>query len=648
MARVSAVVLDRDERTVLNHLGRIGAVHLSRTAAGPDTAPLNAPDHGFVLTRIGELLDRVEALCTLFGIEALPAPAGEPAALSPAAAEKEIGEIEGKADALAERRGKLEERWNQVNTVLEQVAGYAGLAVPFDQIGKSAFLHFAIGQMPAESLVALEKDIGDDVVLLRTPAGKDAVRLVAVTSRKGRFALDTALKRCHFQPEDAPEGLSAGDVSEETLNEKRRLAGDLKDNHEAFARLAAESAPALSLVRRGLGVERQILQAEEKCPRTGATLLINGWAPADRVSDLQRVLHEATNGRCYLETSSVDDLPDEEVPVLLRHPRVLKPFAALVGGYGLPRYNELEPTLFVALTYMLMFGMMFGDVGHGAVLAVAGLAAFFASRDDKVRNVGVLLVCVGFSSAVFGVVYGSYFGIRSLHHYALWRDPLKQGEVGGLLVMAVTIGVLVISAGLVLNIVNHFRRGDFVAGLLDKFGAAGAVLYWGGLALLLKYAAFQERGLLGLMVTLVILLPLAAVALKEPIVYVLRRRAGKPTHNDSFLEALISSVIEAFEAAMSYMANTISFVRLAAYAMSHAALLMATFVLADEVAKAPAGGVLRIVVIVVGNAAAIALEGIICGVQALRLEYYEFFSKFFSGTGEAYKPFRFSTEEPQG
>ncbi len=104
--------------------------------------------------------------------------------------------------------------------------------------------------------------------------------------------------------------------------------------------------------------------------------------------------------------------------------------------------------------------------------------------------------------------------------------------------------------------------------------------------------------------------------------------------------AITESLVSAFEGVLLYFANTVSFVRLAAYAMSHAALLMATFMLAAEVGRLPTGGpVLSVLVVVLGNLVAIFLEGIVASVQALRLEYYEFFGKFFSGEGKPYKPF---------
>jgi V/A-type H+-transporting ATPase subunit I len=200
----------------------------------------------------------------------------------------------------------------------------------------------------------------------------------------------------------------------------------------------------------------------------------------------------------------------------------------------------------------------------------------------------------------------------------------------------------VISTGLVLNIVNRFRKGDWIGGFLDSYGVAGAIFYWGILGLLLKYTALRERGLVGLTILLVIALPLLAWSIRGPLLHARSRRAGQtqPDAAGGTLTALMESIVEAFEAALSYMANTISFVRLAAYAMSHAAVLIATFVLAREVGSvSTGGGFLSLMVIIGGNLVAIVLEGIIAGVQALRLEYYEFFNKFFSGGGQAFAPF---------
>jgi V/A-type H+-transporting ATPase subunit I len=325
---------------------------------------------------------------------------------------------------------------------------------------------------------------------------------------------------------------------------------------------------------------------------------------------------------------------------------LLRPFELLVTAYGLPKYLELEPTFFVAISYLLMFGMMFGDVGHGAVLALGGLAALLAGRKAQTRDVGLLLLLGGCSSMIFGALYGSCFGLPQFKKYALWHDPL-EGNPMSLMSGAVEIGIVMISLGLVLNVLNHFRRGDFIGGLLDKFGLAGVVFYWGALALFVKSPAFASRGLTHLAVILFLVLPVIGWMLKEPINKFLGHHAGHPGEaGGGIFTAIMESVVEVFEAVLSYFANTVSFVRLAAYAMSHAALLVAAFMIAADVKHFSHGGnLLSVLVIILGNLVALVLEGIVASVQALRLEYYEFFGKFFSGSGQPFKPFRLFPEE---
>ena len=196
------------------------------------------------------------------------------------------------------------------------------------------------------------------------------------------------------------------------------------------------------------------------------------------------------------------------------------------------------------------------------------------------------------------------------------------------------------SLGLVLNVINHFRRGHVLGGFLDKFGVAGMLFYWGALALLMKFAAIRSMGLVKPAVILFLLIPVVGWTLKEPIEFVRKRRAHPAAVTGSLSASLMESLVEVFEAVMSFFSNTVSFVRLAAYAMSHSALLLAAFMMAEQVRHLPAaGGVLSVLIIVLGNLVAIVLEGIVAAVQALRLEYYEFFSKFFSGNGQPFQPF---------
>jgi V/A-type H+-transporting ATPase subunit I len=272
------------------------------------------------------------------------------------------------------------------------------------------------------------------------------------------------------------------------------------------------------------------------------------------------------------------------------------------------------------------------------------LFALCLGGKKMLRDAGLLLLFGGLSSMAFGVIYGSYFGIPALKKFALWHDPL-EGDPMRLMATAIEIGIVMISLGLILNVMNRFRRGDRLGGCLDKFGLAGIFFYWGMLVLVVNYAAFQSHGLVKVAFVLFFVVPLLCWILKEPVQFFRHRHAGHsagPGHGLAVI--FMESLVEVFEGVLAYFSNTISFVRLAAYAMSHAALLVATFMVAADIRHfSHGGGLLSIGVIIVGNVIALILEGVVCSVQALRLEYYEFFGKFFSGGGQPFKPFRLQT-----
>ena len=654
MCQMRVVILDRDKRALLQGLGRMDIMHLTQTPAGPDTAPLAPTDCKEELERCDHLLYRLAQLRTaLTPPGSAPAPAvtvpDDATDLPLDAIEALLASTEASLAALNERSQRLETTRGQAAAVVEQLNSFREVDIPFGALDGSSFLHFAVGSLPDGQMESLRDKVAANVVLIPLPRNQTRRALVAVTSRTGRFAMETALRQAGFQRETLPvtDETSVAKLLEESEREVARLDGAMHEVQLAQVGLSSSTAPRLLAMERRVEMERRLLEAEERLPRTQHTVLISGWVPAEDCDAVAGRIRELTQGRCAIETLAADQVPASQVPVLLRHSWLLRPFEMLVAGYGLPRYSEIEPTLFVAISYMLMFGMMFGDVGHGAVLALAGLVAILRGQSRKVRDVGTLLVLAGFSSLVFGIVYGSYFGLASLHKYALWRDPL-DGNPMELMGLAIILGIGVISVGIVLNIINHFRRHDWLDGLLGSFGVVGAIFYWGALGLLIKFTALRERGLVGLVIVLVIVLPLLAWALRAPLKHALDRRANRPSEKEGYLEAIMESSVEAFEAALSYMANTISFVRLAAYAMSHAAVLVATFVMAREVEKmSVGGGFFSVLVVIGGNLIAITLEGVIAAVQALRLEYYEFFSKFFSGGGKAFTPFNLGGPRPE-
>ncbi|HEU5395889.1 MAG TPA: V-type ATPase 116kDa subunit family protein [Verrucomicrobiae bacterium] len=637
MTRLRMVILEPDERAVLRSLGRLGVLQLTRTAAGPDTAPLSPRNRAQEFARVERLSSRLDELRR--SLELPPAePPPELPELSLDQVEQRLHQFDADIAPWRRRREQLREQLDAIAATEEKIADYRELDVPLDAPGEASFLHFITGTMPAGNFAAFEP--GGPVACLPLGRHERRQRLVLMTTRGWRPELDRLLQQAGFQPEKLPAlpGATTAVLARRDRSESREAIAELEQCEATLRSRRTELAATCALLESASRIERDLLEAEQHFPRTEHSVLVTGWTPAKDVRAIERTVLEITGGHCVIEAVPAEALPREEIPVLLRQPRLLRPFALLVTAYGLPRYRELEPTLFVALSYLLMFGMMFGDVGHGLVLALLGLALGLARRAPLWRDAGLLLMLAGGASMVFGALYGSCFGLESFKKFALWHDPLA-GDPMSLMRVAIEVGIVMISLGLVLNIINRLRHGDFVGALLDKFGLAGALFYWLALVLFVQFAAIRSRGWM----TPVLLLLSALVVmwlLKEPFEAWRGRAAGHMGEGGLF-NLITESFAGAFEGLLSYFANTISFVRLAAYAMSHAALLLAAFMIAADVKTVPgAGGALGVAVIVLGNLVAIVLEGIVASVQALRLEYYEFFGKFFSGGGRPFHPFR--------
>jgi V/A-type H+-transporting ATPase subunit I len=642
MMRLHAVVLARDGKTVLRHLGDLGAVQLSRTAASDETAPNRPPDRSLELARYDRVLARVMEIRRVLELRTCPAASASAPALTEQEVEGTLAAWEERSSTWARRRDEAQRQKLELEIRSSLLEPYRTLDVPLDNLSPSSFLHFVTGTLPAGGELEASALGYSPVFLLPLSAKKGRQPVLAVTLIKERANVNEALQRVGFQRESLPalENHTPEECFERTQVERETQIRELDNQETERGVLVAEAGSPLATIERWADAERRLIEAEQLFPGTKASVFITGWIPARQVKAVESDLRRWTQGCCAVEVSDAREVPEEDVPVLLQHSRWLRPFQVLVTAYGLPRYGELAPTLFVAISYVVMFGMMFGDVGHGSLVALAGAILMTASGAGARRQTGALMLANGLSSALFGAIYGSYFGIPQLKRYALWRDPL-EGDPMALMELAIGIGVLLMSIGLGFNIINRLRRGELVEGLLDKFGILGVVFYWGALTLASKSALIQAQGWWHWAWLLVLAVPIGCWVVKEPLHLWWHQRLHCIVNpGDGMIGAVTESLVGAFEGVLLYLANTISFVRLAAYAMSHAALLMAAFTLAEQVrSSALAGPALAMLIIILGNIVAMVLEGIVAAVQALRLEYYEFFGKFYSGAGRPFRPF---------
>ncbi|NIA21896.1 MAG: hypothetical protein GWP05_08045 [Anaerolineaceae bacterium] len=633
MKRVNLFILEKDERAVTRALGQLRLMHLMPAGAESQAPLQHRPQQEQHLESNRRLLLQIDQL-----LAALDLPSEGPEAQLPHKTPSEIADrlrdIETRVDEMSRQLQRCDDGRKRIEELLRNLEAFVGLGVPIERLNNFSFLHFAIGSLPRTSLVELETEVGENVVLLPRDKSEDQQRIVAVTSKKGRFALETALEKAGFEPQSPGESMTGlaeqltGDAERqlERLHVQREMAERMRNE------LAEKCGPELRVYHRTLTNENRIIEARGNFAYTDAACYITGWVPADQVNELSETVLGKTGGRAAIEI--LDPPPDSEPPSKFSQHPLLRPFSMLVAGYGFPKYREIEPTLFVAISFLMMFGFMFGDVGHGAVLLLAGLAMKLKAKHQKMQDIGVILMACGVSSMTMGVLVNSYFGFRPLR--GLIAEPIENAMP--IMTYSIIGGAVMISIGLVFNIINRLRARDISHGIFDKFGLVGAVIYWVVLWAAAKVAVsgFDSVPVKSLLVFIIICMVMLFV--REPLLIFLKRRKGEAA--ESLLEATITAGVEIMEIFTTYLANTMSFIRLAAYAVSHAALLMTTFEMVKLVREIPTvGEPLSWLMFVVCTVIIIVLEGLVASIQAVRLEYYEFFGKFFSGMGRAYRPF---------
>ncbi len=634
MKRVQLLILEKDEKRVTRALGRLKLLHLESARQAEATTLEDRPQHKNQQFAAQTLLARVTEMLTALEVEAEgPEASGE--YLSPDEITEQLRPLELQVDSLRHSQNELQRQRTETSGMLADLEGFVGLGVPIERLDDFSFLHFAVGRLPSLSLGEVAEAIGDDVILLPRGTSGDAMRVVAVTSKKGRFALESELEKAGFVA-DHPAAEAEG-LAEDLVEHGRRQLADIEMRWRAIDKvreeLAEEHGPRLRLWRRTVENELRILEASSLFGYTDAACVIGGWVPVENVNRVTETVLAETDGRAVIELD--DPQADAEPPSKFQHHPLIRPFTMLVSGYGFPGYREIEPTMFVAISFLIMFAFMFGDVGHGGTLLVIGLIMKWRGRKEKIRDVGVILSAAGVASMIMGLLYGSYFGIPHLVP-PLWVEPIEDPMT--MMLAAILGGTALMSVGLVFNIVNRLRHGDYVHGIFDRFGLVGAVMFWAALWLAVWALWRGPEDLPTGPVIWIMIIGIVMLFLREPLLVFMRRRQGHKA--ESMLEAVITAFVEIMEVFIGYLANTLSFLRLAAYALSHSALLLATMAMSDVLSQmGPGGRPLAVVMFIVGNLIIIALEGLVAGIQAIRLEWYEFFGKFYSGTGRAYRPF---------
>jgi V/A-type H+-transporting ATPase subunit I len=539
---------------------------------------------------------------------------------------KEAHELEAELTGVSEAEKKLSELRSEQSSLASRARELEPFtAVPlnpklFDATNRATLLYFKPSNAK-EFLVAAGK-LRLDAAMLRH--GNADYALVAVDSRK---AGDTERELAkHGTRLTAPKATAASfqaafDAAKADLES---VKAKQKTQSEFLAEFATKHGKQITRVRTQLEEHAKKAELPNKFGRSTFVEIIEGWVPEKVFAKMQADMSDATGEKVMVERIGVREQP----PTMLSNPPLIRRFEFLVRFFSLPQSGEVDPTLFIGVAFPIFFGMILGDIGYGALAVIMAIYLRLKAKAEFLKDIGGMLFLSAVSTIFFGIIYGEFFGAESIFGTPLPRLLERNAEgVNTLMVISLAAGVIHLTVGYLIGVYvnwNHDRKHAY------------AKLSWLALMWSLVLVVLTQVGVINPALTLVF----GAIALIA--VVSLYRLEGVP------------AVVEI----PSLLSNVMSYLRLMALGMSGV-------ILAQIINQIPVGTAFSTLsasvsagfelvafltalatfiafaaLFIVAQGMALVLGLFESGIQSLRLQYVEFFSKFYHGGGAAFAPLR--------
>lgn len=654
MRLIELMVLREDIHSVLKYLGELGEFQFQQEFASDssDSAKRLNPD-----ASVFERLQQVRAALDLPDLDGYKVSVSLPSDADFESATKIIDSVE---DIHKKELTAADEEKRAVSAYKEALA-FANLKVSYSDLESLSFLTLRIGKIDPEKIDDLKARLGSRGIIVKL--GDDDSRILAASSKKARFALDGELKEAGFTELQVPKDFKG--IPDEVLltleRNKTEAAAALEEIQTERRNFAETHKDELYRLLQIYSIGSQIYSVENSLESTEFVYRITGWIPAYLIRKVMKDLDELTQSRAGIREFLPTEVPSvisgqEKVPVQVKHGKIVSNFERMIFSYGSPLYGTIDPTPFVALFFTVLFGIMFGDAGQGLCFLIIGILCCLKKiKISGWEKFGGIFCCIGISSTIMGLLTGEFFANETLlRPFALWvtglfgtphapilhmmpsSDPASITRMFAFFGFTISIGFIINSCGLIINIINQFSLRRIGKALFGKTGISGAVFFWYVIIFAVRVALFKHAPAAYDWVIISVSLFLTACS------EIFQRLVDgeRPILENGLFSAVIGAVVEIIEVISSYLSNTVSFVRVGAFALAHAVL---GYIINTFVELAPGAG--GIAVAILGNAIVVVLEGMIVAIQVVRLQYYEFFSKFFSETGREFKPFSFVYKE---
>lgn len=536
---------------------------------------------------------------------------------------KYIEEKEKDLTELTNKVNDINKRIIEDNNIIEQLTHLKNIDVDLNELFSFEFIKVRFGYFPKDNYERLNNYISNikNVIFIPSSVEDEFVWGIYFTLAEKAYEVDAifaslSFSRIHIS--DRAAGIPAHSL-DDLISEVNKLKTEYENLQNELFDYTMNLQEQIDSWEETLNRFSDVFEMKRKVLYNEYGFTLYGWISECDSDKFINNIKQTGNGNINNINVVADDPKSNNSlspPVVLKNFFLFRPFQNFVEMYGLPSYNEIDPTPLVALTYCLFFGIMFGDIGQGAVLILAGLFMWYVKR----MWLGKIVSVIGACSVCMGFVYGNVFGDEELLH------GFKPNEnINTLLITTVAMGVVMITLCSIVNIINGIRQRRIDKAIFSPNGLLGLILYWSILAVILGIVNISLN-ISNTVLTVLIIMSVLLLLFASPISRLIERKKDWMPKNK--LEFVVENFFELFEVLLSFITNTISFIRIGAFALVHSGMMKVVFLLAAT----PNGGY-NPVILIAGNILVIILEGLIVGIQVLRLEFFELFSRFYEGNG---------------
>lgn len=556
------------------------------------------------------------------------------------------------AEQFSDFCDKLEEQYSKLSSekqaalqiiserkgAVKQIKHLRGLNAEFDRIFNCKHVAVRVGKLPVDNQEKLEFYNNQDFFFVPFDSDRNFTWGMYFCPQESKDLVDDIFKSLYFERIMIPDFVKGN--TQEAFD---RLNAEIEENNkliqsidEKITQLAEQSKNDILAAFTKLEFKNDLFELRKNVGEINEKFYIKGFVPKKQEDSFKKPFNE-------LETVSVVFMPPDAdasctPPTMLKNSWLTRPFGMLVEMYGLPDYGKFNPTSFVAITYALLFGIMFGDLGQGFIVFLAGLIV----GKKMSKQAGGILTRVGISSMIFGTLYGSVFGFEEaldpvFEKIGMDFLPLKVfKQTNFILITAVAIGVALIIISMLINIYIGFKQKDYEKAVFGCNGIAGLIFYSSVMFGVAGTMLWDIKVMSAPFIIFLIVIPAICIFCRVPFSIAVKYKEFKLSEDDDDMTIggfIVENFFEMFEFVLSYVSNTMSFLRVGGFVLSHAGMMLVVMTLMDGFGK-----IGQPLVLILGNAFVMVMEGMIVAIQIIRLEFYEIFSRFYDGDGKPFEP----------